>query len=101
MDDGRRYWNLITVCGYGVVWCNRRDFIKRLSFKLDCAGVIHLCSLDIHIDIHPEDNPNWTYYKPSGSSFGCFVCFKRLPAKTRDKIIVRLCSTFKEFYGKS
>lgn len=101
MDEDRRYWNEIMIHGYGVVWCDHRQFVKRLSSKLDSAGIAHLCYLDIHVEIHLEENPSWTYYKPLGSSFGCFLCFKHIPAKIRDKIIVRLMSTFKEFYGKS
>lgn len=101
MDEDRRYWHQIQVLGYSVVWSDHLEFIKRLSAKLDSAGVTHSCTLNIHIEIHLEENSNWTYYKPLGSSFGSFVCFKHIPAKIRDKIIVRLISTFKLFYAKS
>lgn len=101
MNEDRRYWNQIQVLGYGVVWSDHREFVKRLSAKLDNAGIAYVCTLDIHVEIHLEDNPSWHYYKPLGSSFGCFLCFKHIPASIRDKIIVRLTSTFKEFYGKS
>lgn len=101
MEDGRRYWNQIQVRGYGVVWSDHREFIKRLSAKLDNACIVNLCTLDIHIEIHLEENSDWTYYKPLGSNFGCFLCFKHIPASLRNKIVVRLTSTFKEFYGKS
>lgn len=101
MDEGRKYWNQIMVFGYSVIWSDNREFIKRLSAKLNNAGVPHSCTLDMHIEIHLEENPSWTFYKPLGCSFGCFLCFKHIPAKIRDKIIVRLMSTFKLFYGKS
>lgn len=101
MNEDRRYWNLIKIRGYGVIWCDHRQFVKCLSSKLDRADITHECYLDIHIELHLEENPNWRYYKPLGSRFGCFLCFKHIPVSLRDKIGVRLQTTFKEFYGKS
>lgn len=98
MADKRRYWNIITFQGYGVMWTTDKEFAATLYNRLIINEIVSPFVLitGYHVEFTPETfADNYRYIKYP--NVDAYLSFKHVPPKVRDKFVVRFINIAKKW----